>query len=568
MVKPGTDPRHTARWRKLAKARVAVGASYEEPCAWCHKPINYGLHGEPKPHWNSRMAPTVDHIDGMAADPYPALERLAVLHRGCNTAKSNRGVGEGSRGAGRKRAAPTPKRAPSRNERLGFRAPAGMAPPHYLTTPPPGSASLADEWIPWVTEHRGIRLRPWQAVAARVALTLDSAGALMYRRGVISTSRQSGKGVWIEAFAPARCAHAARFGEVQDVIHAAMNLGAARRMHEASWRWAAEHGVTVKRAYGNERMIWPDGSHWSLSSMPAIYGASGSFLLLDESWDITWEDVQNGAMPILVERAQSQMLLLSTANPAATMLTPRYRRDAIERRDPRMFIAEWSASPDDDPLDPMTWWAASASWSAARHELMATAAAADLDLFRYQWLNIWPGLPGERVHEWPPGWGKAPKAGPGSAGGIGAVEASRDRAWWGVAYAARDGDTVTVTAARVADLSAAHEWMAGHGPEEVLVGLTHVEDWNSVGGWLTTGVGSRETYEATPWLASMVSDGLVAHEHGELLADQVAAARIAETERGQLLSAKRSEGGIETLKAVAWAVNAARTQENVTVRIF
>jgi hypothetical protein len=67
----------------------------------------------------------------------------------------------------------------------------------------------------------------------------------------------------------------------------------------------------------------------------------------------------------------------------------------------------------------------------------------------------------------------------------------------------------------------------------------------------------RTTREATPVLRDLVVRGLLRHDHSPRVADEMATARVVDTESGELLSAKRSPQPIPVLKAVAWAVHAA-----------
>jgi hypothetical protein len=429
------------------------------------------------------------------------------------------------------------------------------SPPRILSPMPPDAAgSLADTWIPWLESASGpgIRLRKWQKLVLHRALLVDSEGRLIYRDIVVSTPRQSGKGWLAYALSAMRCHHAADLGGQQTVLHIANNLAAARRIHSLSWRWAEGNGLTVRRAMGVERVIWDDGSSWDICSVPAIWGASASVAIGDESWDLPVEVITSALQPTMVEREQSQLWLTSTANEEATPLMPTYRRLAIEGS-PRTFIAEWSAPPDADPHDPAVWRAATPHWSEQRGDLMASAQ--DTRGFRYQWLNQWPESK-DGSHEWLPGWADLGASQGDSGGGIGAVEVSSDRSVYGTAVACRREDgTLDVWTASHPDLEAACAWLTERHPVVVLAGLSVKEQ--VLVPVEVQGVGVKETRYATPVLLEMVRNGRLRHDHGAAMADQVSWARVTQTEYGDVLSAKASDGPIPTAKAVAWSTWAA-----------
>jgi hypothetical protein len=421
-----------------------------------------------------------------------------------------------------------------------------------LETITPGyvSGTLGDEWIPWIESGGGIALRPFQRHIINRVLEVDSEGRLVWDEVVISTPRQSGKSWLVRALAIARCNFAEHFGEPQECAYLANNLVSAKRIMRRSWRWAEQNGLLIRQAMGDERMIWPDGqTMWFLSSLRGVYGASASLALVDECWDVTEDEVLEGVQPIITEREQSQMILLSTANELATGLMINARRKAIAGT-PRTLILEWSADPASDLQDPAVWQAASPHWSERRGRMIA---AADSKQRRYQFLNCWPG-PGAEAAHWLAGWdGLQPSEGPWD-GCVGGLEVSTDRTAYGAAAAVLRGDqSVDVATFTAGSLAEAMAWLDGYAPWLVMAGVSLKAEVEMGGMWTTRPAGVRESGLSTPWLSAAVRSRRLRHDHREGVSVEASRSVVTDTEAGPLISARKSRGPIPTIKATAWA---------------
>jgi hypothetical protein len=302
----------------------------------------------------------------------------------------------------------------------------------------------------------------------------------------------------------------------------------------------------VYKGFGSERLIWEDGSHWSICAVPAIWGWSATTMLGDEVWDIPLDVIESAVWPTLVERVRPQLWMFSTANDAATSLVPTYRRLALDGS-PRVCLMEWSAPPGADPDDPAVWRAATPHWSVQRGEFLA---ATRRDVRVRQWLNVWPGS--ETGSEWPVGLSLCPPV-PGvpPQGGLGALEVSADRSRYGAAVAVRDGREVLLWSSSHGSLEDAAGWLSGLGPSLVLVGVSLKDQ--VVGPFAVQPAGVSETRLATPVLQDLVNRGRLRHDHSVALLSEAGVGRTTPTEGGPVLSAKRSGGPIATLKAALWA---------------
>jgi hypothetical protein len=253
----------------------------------------------------------------------------------------------------------------------------------------------------------------------------------------------------------------------------------------------------------------------------------------------------------LVERAQSQLWLMSTANPATTALFPSYRRRAIEGA-PGMFLAEWSAPRGSDLADPEVWRAAAPHWTPERGELMS--AAQRTRGFAEQWCNQWPNVDDSKQRAgFPVGWDECRRAdGPVPPFGLAAVETSQDRSLFGVAVAARDSaGMVSVWSRSFPSAVLAADQLAVWAPSTVLVGLSIKDAFP--GPWSVFPVGTKETRLATPVLDDLIRRGFLEHDHDPDTAAQSAGARAWLGESGLVLSAARSEGPVSSIKAACWA---------------
>jgi len=332
-------------------------------------------------------------------------------------------------------------------------------------------------------------------------------------------------------------------------------VASARRIMLQSVRWAESEGHKVRLAQGQECITWPDGSQWVISSESGVYGFAASEALLDEAWDLDLEKtVQSAIIPVLVEREQSQLILLSTAHPEASATMPHYRRLAMAPDPRRTMLAEWGAADDADPHDPMTWRLSSAHWTEQREELMSDAR--HTKSFGTMWLNKWPSVVAG-VAQWLPAWDSLPTIPADSSEytvwPVGACEMAVDRSCVGVAVARRrDDGRIEVRSRVMPEMDAALAWLnAVPGLQVVMAGASIKE--LVYGTFLPVAAGLKETRFASPWLSDAVARGIIVHDHDAATAAQVKVARTADTEYGVILSQKRSAGPIPAVKAIAWA---------------
>ena len=184
--------------------------------------------------------------------------------------------------------------------------------------------------------------------------------------------------------------------------------------------------------------------------------------------------------------------------------------------------------------------------------------------FASNWLNEWP-VAAAQVGALP-GWDGLGDAGadPG-VGGVVVVDEARAGARFGVL---RLVDGKRVFYREITDLGECAR--AADSGERAIVGLSMVGPLVKAGMRSDAArFGVRELRQFTPLLEQAVAGGWLSHDHGPVMAAQMAGARVVESEAGRSLSAQRSDGEILGPKLLAWALGFVRANpEPVRARIF
>jgi hypothetical protein len=272
-----------------------------------------------------------------------------------------------------------------------------MTVPHHRAV-----GSIGDEFVDWVRAELGVRLRWWQQLVARRMLEVDADGVLVWSWILLSVSRQCGKSWLVWALCEWRSEQATRFGEPQLVLHCADTLAHAKAIWQRAWPRAEGHGWPIRKAAGEYGTTKDDGE-WLVRSQTAVFGYTASFGVADECQAVKVITIDQGLAPTIVEAAQSQILLVSTAHSESTELFPVRRAGALARlADPdNELLMEWSAPRGASVLDEVARRQASPHWHRKRaDEIRAQAERAavyegqpyDHELVvghRAQWHNEW-----------------------------------------------------------------------------------------------------------------------------------------------------------------------------------
>jgi len=282
--------------------------------------------------------------------------------------------------------------------------------PRLMTVPHPRAvASLGPGFERFARRRSGRSLRWWQRLVARRLLEVDAAGELCWGVLVLSLARQLGKSWFLRELIWWRIHQRERFGEPQDVLHTGKDLAICKEVQREHriYAKARRADYKVREVNGQEEIeLLEDGSRWLIRAKESVYGYSVSAAAVDEAWKVDASALEEGLTPTMVERAQSQLWLVSTAHRRATSLMLERRALALEELDSGAggdLLIEWSAPREAELSDLDAWRAASPHWSVGREadiarrleqahsgELRSEDEPDPVETFRAQWLNQWP----------------------------------------------------------------------------------------------------------------------------------------------------------------------------------
>lgn len=451
--------------------------------------------------------------------------------------------------------------------------PDDAAPPLAMSLPPEdATGSYGPAACAWIEETQRIRLRWWQVLALTRQLEHRADGSLCHRVVVESAPRRAGKSVRVRGLALWRMAHPEVFGEVQTIIHTGSDVAICREIQRGAWRWAEEDaGWKVSRANGKEAVETPDGDRWLTRAQTAVYGYDCCLGIVDEGWNVSPDTVSEGLEPATLERLSPQLHLTSTAHRKASSLMRTRLQVALTAEDPDTLLLLWAAPAGADAGDPEVWRAASPHWSEDRRRMIADkyakALAGEADPqaddvdpmagFEAQYLNIWRlrpasverGDPAVSEEDWAALVVELPDGPPAAA----AVES-----WFsdGVALALawRVDGRVVVSVLDLTDLSNVRQALKAVGfRRRAKVGASLLDDPALAG--LRAVKGQGRTGAAVAELRRLLDEGVLLHDGGDLLTEQVLAARTTPGADGPRMV---STGAADAIKAAVWAATEAR----------
>lgn len=290
------------------------------------------------------------------------------------------------------RSARAAKRRPP--QLLGSEVPRIWTAPLRKLTP---ATSLGFEAIEFAESVLGITLIPWQKWLLIHALELLPDGGFRFRTLLILIARQNGKTTLVQVLALWRM-----FVDGADlVIGTAQNLDVA----EESWTGAVEMAegspelaaeiVAVDRTNGKKQLRLSRGNRYKVqaASRRGGRGLSGDMVILDElrehqTWE-AWAAVTKTTMA----RPRPQIVCLSNAGDAASIVLESVRSSAIEQLDDggSLGIFEWSAPEDCDLGDREAWAQANPSLGhTIQPEAIEAALSTDPEpVFRTEVLCQW-----------------------------------------------------------------------------------------------------------------------------------------------------------------------------------
>ena len=242
----------------------------------------------------------------------------------------------------------------------------------------------------------------WQRVVADVAMEVGKAGRLAHRDVIVTTPRQAGKSVLLQAL----LIHRLLSAEAQVLYGVQTRMLAARsRLFDGWWprlqRSEFADRFTISRGAGFETLRADNGSILTLLRREerSGHGDTVDLSCLDETWAME-AYVEQAVRPATSTRPEAQIWAVSTAGSSRSVwwkgkVDAGRAAVAAAERDP-VFL-EWAAPAGADPGDPEVWRAAHPALGITIDEAVIAAdyKAMPTNEFVRAYLNRWPGVDDE-----------------------------------------------------------------------------------------------------------------------------------------------------------------------------
>jgi hypothetical protein len=429
---------------------------------------------------------------------------------------------------------------------------------------------MGDAFLAWSDgkECPGPPLTPWERHWARELLVRVD-GRQRYTRAVLRVARQQGKTYVVQRVLLWLLVHGHEWlGEPQRILNTHFDGIQAVGLMEPMAR-ACGYGAKGLPGLRSQTYmaVWHPGGEedglaavWMARAMTtnALTGNQGiTVSFVDELQDAKRRQVQEGLGGSMSgARIAWRLRIYAGTGEKEDSDLLRELRKAIG--DPSMFWSEWSLPPGADPDDEGNWPWASPDWSDARLAyLREEKGSMPLDEFQRNYLlldghqvqnpdalvaaDVWDALRAPQPQQWA---AAAVEAGPGASPVV--------------ALAAHDQHTgaAVVSARRASSTAEAVQWCQ-QADEPPIVGKSLLADpaWAAAAAVPATG----SVPEACGQLLALIRDGVLRHDGGELLAEQVTRTTVEHTADGLRIT---SRGRVDAIKAAVRAVHAARQSQD------
>ena len=414
----------------------------------------------------------------------------------------------------------------------------------------------------WATLHMGIELMTWQKHVLAGQLSHDGLGNLQFREALVSTARQQGKSValqamigwWITELATIR-------GKPQTVLSVANKLDRA----EAIFGFIApilvdKFGGKAANAMGRKSIKMPDGSTWEVrAATPNLHGGSYDLIVIDELWNISAAVVDEALRPSQIARQSPLLSMWSTAGDESSAAMIQFRETAISEIDTgttgSLYFAEYSMKPGSDPRLESNWIMANPAMGQTV-TVEALRAVSKKDSFLRAHLNMWVSARGAWLQ--PGVWDKQKTDIPMPPGGVLAVDTDlTDGRYVGVRSSVLESKAHVCVEFMVDTEDQMWEEiervMADTATSLVITPALHLHLPKSLERRSSV-IGYGELLKYSGLIQKMIVEGKVRHR-GELsLAEHVNRAVLTKTGGGVVLSSQKSPGPIELCRCMAWAI--------------
>ena len=414
----------------------------------------------------------------------------------------------------------------------------------------------------WATLHMGIELMTWQKHVIAGQLSHDGLGNLQFREALVSTARQQGKSVALQALIGWWLTELATIrGKPQNVLSVANKLDRA----EAIFGFIApilvdKFGGKAANAMGRKSIKMPDGSTWEVrAATPNLHGGSYDLIVIDELWNISAAVVDEALRPSQIARQSPLLSMWSTAGDESSTAMIQFREQAISEIDTgttgSLYFAEYSMKPGSDPRLESNWVMANPAMGQTV-TVEALRAVSKKDSFLRAHLNMWVSARGAWLQ--PGVWDKQKTDIPMPPGGVLAVDTDlTDGRYVGVRSSVFESKAHVCVEFMVDTEDAMWEEiervMADTTTSLVITPALHLHLPKSLERRSSV-IGYGELLKYSGLIQKMIVEGKVRHR-GELsLAEHVNRAVLTKTGGGVVLSSQKSPGPIELCRCMAWAI--------------
>lgn len=265
--------------------------------------------------------------------------------------------------------------------------------------PPLPARTLVKEYIA-TAKRIGIKLYPWQKIAAQYITAIGPDGRWMFPEVAIVVGRQNGKTELLKPLILMRLEAGRR------IMHSAQNRELPREVYgqiadlflDDPTLLASRNGRVLKPRFSNgQEEIRLDNKGLYRIVAPTRGGARGPSnddVLVDELREMTDNEFLAAAEPTLFASANPQILYLSNAGEDDSVPLNALRQRAEE--DPTLAYLEWSAPEDMSADDREGWRQANPSvghnptaWSYLERKFNAYRLSNDLETFETEHLCRW-----------------------------------------------------------------------------------------------------------------------------------------------------------------------------------
>jgi len=408
----------------------------------------------------------------------------------------------------------------------------------------------------------GIELMDWQKHVLDGQLSHDGEGNLQFREALVSTARQQGKSValqamigwWITELAAIR-------GKPQAVLSVANKLDRA----EAIFGFIApilvdKFGAKAANAMGRKSVKMPDGSTWEVrAATPNLHGGSYDLIVIDELWNISAAVVDEALRPSQIARANPLLSSWSTAGDESSDCMIAFREAAISEIDNgstgNLYFAEYSMAPGSDPRLENNWIMANPAMGQTV-TIEALRAVSKKDSFLRAHLNMWVSARGAWLQ--PGVWDKQKTDIAMPPGGVLAVDTDlTDGRYVGVRSSVLESKAHVCVEFMVDTEDAMWEEiervMADTATSLVITPALHLHLPKSLERRSNL-IGYGELLKYSGLIQKMIVEGKVRHRGELALAEHVNRAVLTKTGGGVVLSSQKSPGPIELCRCMAWAI--------------